>query len=223
MIKTEDLKNDLIKIKNDTGELPSKSKYDKYGNYHVATICRRFGSWNNALKEIFGEVVKEKPPLLPVIECINCGEKTKNPKFCTASCAATYNNKSRRKNPIPYCKGDGCDKITYGKTGYCKKCRVEFTIEQYAEKTIQDLMLNFRKNRYQEIRNHAHRVADFHSLEKNCPYCKGANHFDLCHIQSIGDFDKDTKLSIVNHVDNLIYLCKNHHWDLDHGFLTIKK
>lgn len=223
MIQIIELTDDLIRVKKEIRELPSKSKYKKYGLFHPSTIERRFESWNKALKEVFGEVIREQPELRPVIKCLHCGETTKNPKFCTASCAAIYNNKSRRKNPIPYCKGEGCDKITYGKTGYCNECRVEFTIEEYAKRTIKDLMGNFRKNRYQEIRNHAHRVADFHNLEKKCPYCGYQNHFDLCHIKSIGDFDKNTKLFIVNHVDNLIYLCKNHHWDLDNGFLTIEK
>ena len=29
--------------------------------------------------------------------CLNCGKETTNPKFCSRSCSATFNNKKREK------------------------------------------------------------------------------------------------------------------------------
>ena len=31
-------------------ESPTRESYDKYGKYHSATLCRKYGSWNNVLK-----------------------------------------------------------------------------------------------------------------------------------------------------------------------------
>ena len=87
MIKIINFKNDLIEVKNKIQKIPSMSKYKKYGKYSTDSICRRFGSWNIALQEVFGEIIREKPPLLPIIKCIQCGKETKNPKFCSRSCA----------------------------------------------------------------------------------------------------------------------------------------
>ena len=80
-------------------------------------------------------------------------------------------------------------------------------------------MSTYARHKYQGIRNHAHKIAKYYNLKKECPYCDYKNHFQLCHIKDIKDFPKDTKLNIVNDPKNLVYLCPNHHWDLDHNLL----
>ena len=72
------------------------------------------------------------------------------------------------------------------------------------------------------IRNHANRVAKFHHIEKICKQCGYSTHVDLCHIKSIGSFDKNTKVSEINSLSNLVYLCKNHHWELDNNILKLE-
>lgn len=224
MITKEDLKNDLIRVKKEKNLIPSSRRYLREGRHSLAAVNKKFGSWNNALLEVFGGYAQKIRIPKRIVKCPNCGKDTENPKFCSPSCAATYNNKIyKRKYPIKYCKADNCGKEIKGKTGYCKEHIKKFTLDQYAERTIGSFVLTYSKNRYQNIRNHAHSVADYYSLPKMCPYCDYKNHFDLCHIKSIGDFDWDTKLFVVNHIDNLIHLCKNHHWELDNGMLDIKK
>jgi recombinational DNA repair protein RecR len=58
-------------------------------------------------------------------------------------------------------------------------------------------------------------------IKKHCQFCDYKNHFHLCHIKDIFKFDKSTKLKVVNDPKNLIFLCPNHHWDLDHGKLEL--
>lgn len=43
--------------------------------------------------------------------CLECKSETKNPKFCSRSCAATYNNKSGKYNRRTF-------------EGKCKKCNI---------------------------------------------------------------------------------------------------
>lgn len=47
-------------------------------------------------------------------KCLQCGEETNNPKFCSSSCAAKYNNKKRKK-PFTKCVNCGED---IGRNGY---------------------------------------------------------------------------------------------------------
>ena len=218
MITKKDLLKDLQVVKEKINQIPSKNLYKKYGKYSTETFHRRFGSWNKALKECFDEIVKEKPQKRNIIKCIQCGEKTKNPKFCSQSCSAIYNN-IQRSNPNT-CIKCGC-KIRK-QSICCKNCIDIYRTEKYGEKTIKEFRdIPASKNRYQSVRNHAHQIANIHNLNKTCPYCNYTNHAQLCHIKDIGDFPDSATLTEINHPTNLIFLCPNHHWDLDHNLLTL--
>ncbi|MHA1469013.1 MAG: homing endonuclease associated repeat-containing protein [Candidatus Asgardarchaeia archaeon] len=219
MIKTQELLDDLKSVKNKIKSIPSKKYYDEYGRYNSATVERRFGTWNNALLECFGEVVRIQPPKRPIIECKNCGKKTKNPKFCSQSCNATYSNK-RRYGPPNLCKI--CGKRIIRQSQTCRKCYIPYTMKKFGEKSIREFRkIPASKNRYQGIRNHAHQVARYYKLKSDkCLLCDYLNHLDLCHIKDIGSFNDDVTLNEINSFDNLVFLCPNHHWDLGHGKIS---
>lgn len=55
--------------------------------------------------------------------CLECKSETKNPKFCSKSCAATYNNKSgkyNRRKPEGNCKK--CNLKIKSSRSYCDNC-----------------------------------------------------------------------------------------------------
>jgi len=134
-------------------------------------------------------------------------------------------------------------KSTYIKSGYsarCKKCTNEtrtFTrhngskdrdkiIEEriitaninYGKRTkgnLIDKRKNIRSARH-AITRHAERVMKIKGSPKICEKCGYSYTVQICHIKAIKDFSKDALLSEINHPDNLIYLCPNHHWELDH-------
>jgi len=55
-----------------------------------------------------------------------------------------------------------------------------------------------------------------------CDYCGYDRHVDVCHIKPIHEFDNSySRVIEVNNPLNLICLCPNHHWELDHGYLDI--
>lgn len=219
MITDTEIIKDLNHIKNRINKIPSIIDYRKYGSFHSQTVARKFGSWNNALMECFGEIIREKPSERILIKCPVCGTETKNPKFCSRSCSAKINNSLFPKHPRRKCLR--CKIPTQSKTHYCRKCLTLNKIEMYGEKTIKEFASTYARHKYQNIRNHAHRIAHAHNIKKKCPYCDYRNHTQLCHIKDISKFDKNTKLKVVNHPSNLIYLCPNHHWDLDHGLLKL--
>jgi hypothetical protein len=52
-----------------------------------------------------------------------------------------------------------------------------------------------------------------------CKKCGYSLHFDVCHIKEINEFPPTALISEINQINNLVALCKNHHWELDNGFL----
>lgn len=203
------------------GSLPSSSYCREHGEYDPVTYTRRFGSWNNALQICFGEIIKPAAPPKLEHECEHCGTMTKNPKFCSKSCSASKNNADFPKR-TRRCFCDDCGKYMRSRRfsqSKCKKCKNKELLEQFGEKKISDFSSTYARHRYQNIRLHAHRVAKLHGLEKKCKVCDYDKHVQLCHSKPIASFPKNTKLSTVNSIDKLVYLCPNHHWELDAGIL----
>ena len=222
MIKEEILINDLEKVRKKIGEIPSSKIYRKEGSYHPITFERRFGSWNKTLLHVFGEIKRATPQKRTEKKCINCDIVTLNPKFCSTKCSATYNNKLRGGPPV-FCK---CGKRISCNTKFCSPCQKLNSIEEYGEKIIGEFrkLPAIAKNRYVLVRGHADRVMKHNNLKVNyCLLCDYKNHVQLCHIKDIGDFPDSAKLKEINNPDNLVYLCPNHHWDLDHDFLSEKE
>jgi ribosomal protein L19E len=53
------------------------------------------------------------------------------------------------------------------------------------------------------------------NIEKECKECKSTFHSEACHIKPIISFNDNALLSEINSLDNLAYLCPNHHAVLD--------
>ena len=60
-----------------------------------------------------------------------------------------------------------------------------------------------------------------HLTKIPCANCGYEKHVELYHIKSVASFGDETILSVVNSEDNVIQLCRNCHWELDHGILDI--
>jgi hypothetical protein len=54
-----------------------------------------------------------------------------------------------------------------------------------------------------------------------CKACGYSEHINVCHIKDIKDFPTDALIGEINHIDNLVALCPNHHWEFDHGKLLL--
>ena len=55
-----------------------------------------------------------------------------------------------------------------------------------------------------------------------CQVCQYSFHIELAHIKPISSFDLDTPINIVNDPSNILVLCRNHHWEFDHGVLKLE-
>lgn len=120
-----------------------------------------------------------------------------------------------KRNPKNYCLicSERC------KNNPANLCSLHYRIKEandYGDEySIDSFKSTNSRHRYQNVRNHAHRVVDLLDRKRECSVCGYSKYVELCHIKGISTYDSSTKLSIVNHPDNLIYLCPNHHWELD--------
>jgi len=87
-------------------------------------------------------------------------------------------------------------------------------------------LFNDRAN-WQSARSSIQRSArknyfDHFSSSRCCKVgCDYSLHIDVAHIKSVSEFEDSALISEINHHSNLVGLCKNHHWEFDHGYLNI--
>ena len=140
--------------------------------------------------------------------CLECKSETKNPKFCSRSCSATYNNRSGKYNRRKL-------------EGNCKKCNIEirssrsYCDECYSNSVMHDLKIPLWLNR--EWRGGTDtglsKIIRNYLLKKENYSCQGCR-FNVMHPD-----DGKTILEI-NHIngngtdhspENLEVLCPNCH------------
>jgi hypothetical protein len=157
-------------------------------------------------------------------------------KYCCRSCAAKVNNvlyqkrvskyeglvrigPSTYKNICPIC---GELKDIYAK--HCHNCKRANSLERMMLSPMSNYVYNNGNARvkYSKIRTMAREFLDAWEIPQVCKVCGYDIHVQCCHIKPISEFDEHTSLIIdVNHPNNLVYLCPNHHWEMDHGYLKL--
>jgi len=222
-ININNLKYDLKKVYEITGCLPTVMSYKKHGNYGLTTIKRHWGSWNKALIEVWNETNSVRHEMKKII-CPTCKNKFKQKfllqKYCSQRCAAITLNKIRPKRKKSMKKCNCCNNMIPVRDMYCSECR---KIGKHlrggillGEKTIKEVM-DKGANRYGVIRGHARQVVKSRlSICENCGYKK---HVEVCHKKHISKYPITTKIKEINIPKNLVLLCSNCHWELDHGIL----
>lgn len=154
------------------------------------------------------------------MKCLNCKAVTSNPKFCSRSCSASYNNSKVPKRHKDYSNCLTCS-ISLKKYGwnyyskYCKVCR------QTDETTIDDMKQRQKYQKHSAIRSRARTIYRKSSKSKSCIACNYDKHYEVCHIKAINEFPGSSKLGEVNCLSNLVALCRNCHWEFDNGLLNL--
>jgi hypothetical protein len=151
--------------------------------------------------------------------CLNCSKATSNPKFCCQSCACSFSNRTSPRRRI--FKQRNCERCFKDLTGYRRRFCVECSIPP--DLTLKDAIYtkHYRSAAFALVRYRARAI-----LLKlgwtTCCNCSYIKHFEACHIKPIKSFSDDTLLSVINNPDNLLPLCPNCHWELDHGSLKLQ-
>jgi predicted restriction endonuclease len=57
--------------------------------------------------------------------------------------------------------------------------------------------------------------------EHKCAICGYNKHIEVAHIKAVSDFSNNATIREINSITNLIGLCPNHHWEYDHGLISL--
>jgi len=174
------------------------------------------------------------------MRCTQCNEFTVNAKFCSRSCAATFNNKKYPKVKRKY-KCLTCDVPTCSRRKYCDGCKNyktpvnwhskiynklgktdEESIEEYLHKIETHNRILFKSSIGHAARRHYKKS----NKCKSCFNCGYSKHYEVCHIKPICEYQKsniDITTDEINHLDNLIALCRNCHWEFDHKIISMEE
>jgi hypothetical protein len=119
-------------------------------------------------------------------------------KFCDHHCAALYTNPKRKKLIIEK-----------------EKWRPVLDI------VTKEILLSGRGLFHTKvaITAHAKRVIKNADIIKQCAVCGYNKSVEVCHKIPIFKFPSTATIAEINSPSNLIYLCRNHHWEMDHGQL----
>ncbi len=156
-------------------------------------------------------------PILP-----HAGEKlseTLRRRFCTRSCAASYNN-SRAVAPKKKAKPRTCadcgariqaPAASEGSHPLCPACD-DALLHRLPSLTRSEAS-------GADIRRHMRQVLS--DRPRACQHCGYATHVETVHLRPIDDVSTDAPLSQVNAPSNLAYLCPNHRWEYAHGLCAL--
>jgi hypothetical protein len=140
-------------------------------------------------------------PKITILKCHTCG---KNVSRLTAKL-------KHHKTDMVFCDFD------------CKSQHIfdnkQSGLSKIADRPISDFLRYKGASKYVLIRANAKVVTN--DRPKCCKVCSYNKHVQVCHIKAINTFPKTALVGEVNAQSNLILLCPNHHWELDHGLLDL--
>lgn len=172
--------------------------------------------------------------------------------FCSSSCSATYNNERRDSQIYEDLSKTLSEKHWNGlsdeekkrEKGYSKICptcngnkdrRAKLCWTCKMER-VENIMLNRTLGYYvsgkkytstllSSIRQGAKKILLKSGRGKTCEYCKNSEFDDILeihHIKGIMEFDESELIKVINSIDNLVWLCPNHHAMVERGLIKLK-
>ena len=149
--------------------------------------------------------------------CMNCGEPAKV-KFCSRSCAASYNNRAKPKRKPEHTCVD-CGKPITAKRMRCREHYDIWRQQQLpADLTLDEATYRkgHRSSAFALVRTRARAKAKKMGLD-SCERCGYNKHVEIAHRKAVSTFEGHTLLSVINSKENLMALCPNCHWEYDHN------
>lgn len=140
-------------------------------------------------------------------------------------CSNDHANKARRNRnasgltPCAVCPSCGGRRSDSRKDSLCRSCKKGIESARIAALTLAELRSSLSISQYHaKIRGWA-RAA--YTGPMQCLSCGYSLHVDVCHVRDVSDFPKASTIGEVNAPENLVALCKNHHWEFDNGHLAV--
>lgn len=146
-------------------------------------------------------------------------------KFCGHSCSASYTNARRTRIKVIRDYTCSCGKKKKSKLSkMCTACYKDLKFNRIFNTPMKKFFINGNARvKYSRVRDLSRQVLEYFGIQKECFICKFDLYVEVCHIKPISSFNDNTLIGIVNGLDNLVYLCTNHHKMMDNGFFEILK
>jgi len=177
-------------------------------------------SCGNIFRERKNRIIKTAEYLKAPNLCKKCGKPilpkdserlcdTKKRLCCSSKC---YSHPKRNGNSCPVC-------------GIAINQESKFCIEHRLTPILSKNKGNFLtdKDFHSKVRANSRRAYKKSKKEMICFSCGYSVFVEICHIKPINTFLDTAIVSEINHIDNLVALCPNCHWEFDNGLLEIKK
>lgn len=149
-------------------------------------------------------------------------------KFCSRTCAATYNNKARKPGDPSYytliCKKCGKSFSSADKRiTRCGSCK-HLTTSEFGGLSLAEVKNRYGSNWHSRIREHSRLVYRNSGQPLHCviPTCEYTHYFEVAHLIAIESFSGSDTVLQMNNPANLLALCPNHHKDYDLGYLIFE-
>lgn len=215
--------------------------YEEYGerpkaklaNTAAFSFSRRrvitvFESWNNAL--LASGIPINKSFDVIMVNCLECDkpiqrnhsriQKNGKKQFCSVACSNIWRGKRTKKKektcPV-------CEKKFTGRNKHCgtecyKVARTGIRKDATLKECIAEISWIGVCRR---IRTQARYIMEKQGIPKKCVFCEYDIHVECCHKKAVSEFSQESKFSEINAMENLVYLCPNHHWEFDNKLLTL--
>ena len=136
----------------------------------------------------------------------------KRRKFCSRKCSSFYNKKYlKRKTKTNNVIDTNLSFPGIGDADIINKTKDEI-FKKYS---------NWQTSR-SKIQSHARSTYECSDKPKKCIICGYDKHYEVAHIKSVSSFNGNCLVSEINHINNLMALCPNHHWEYDNNNLDVK-
>lgn len=152
--------------------------------------------------------------------------ETRKRKFCNSSCFAKHNNATRirikKPKPKTYCE---CGQETPNPTccDACiakKKLKGRLPFEDRSKGELFSSRKNWQSSR-SSIVHKALKKYEKSGLPMTCKECGYSKHVEIAHRKAVASFPDSALFKEINHLDNLVPLCRNHHWEQENGLLDV--
>lgn len=154
------------------------------------------------------------------MQCLFCQKETNNPKYCNRQCSNAHlrrgNAKSLKKIFCESCNTE-IPRFSWRdrRKRFCEACNIHN--KDWTKITYREVVGKRLYQKHSRIRELARQIFRKSNIKKCCSICGYDKHYEIHHIKSIGEFDLDTPISIINDLSNLVALCPNHHWEADNS------
>lgn len=120
-----------------------------------------------------------------------------------------------------------CGKRKYHTSDLCSECRNKERRNNIKEQTLGYYIdgQKYLATKCNDIRKDAKRTLEESDREKVCEYCHNHEFDDILevhHIKGILEFDNTAKIKEINDLENLVWLCPNHHRMIELGLIKLK-